>query len=136
MASQKKSREPSRKKVIVLLAAIGLPLFAILFSLSSFELRFINPRTNQQTVSLVALTLLVSLLFGALTFVLMRNLIKLFAERRLGVLGSKFRTRLVVGSVTERLINHLPTSLLVVPAGAEAVGPEARDFNAVTQEET
>ncbi len=99
MASQKEYREPSRKKVIVLLAAIGLPLFAILFSLSSFELRFINPRTNPQTVSLVALTLLVSLLFGALTFVLMRNLIKLFAERRLGVLGSKFRTRLVVGSL-------------------------------------
>ena len=45
-------------------------------------------------------------------------------------------TRLVVGSVTERVINHLPTSLLLVPAGAEAVGPEARDFNAVTQEET
>src|SRR5881392_35534 len=105
MAERKKSREPSRKKVIVLLAAIGLPLFAILFSLSSFELRFINPRTNQQTVSLVALTLLVSLLFGALTFVLGRNLIKLFAERRLGVLGSKFRTRIVVAGL---LLSFLP----------------------------
>src|SRR5258707_8994937 len=109
MASQKESREPSRKKVIVLLAAIGLPLFAILFSLSSFELRFINPRTNQQTVSLVALTLLVSLLFGALTFVLMRNLIKLFAERRMGVLGSKFRTRLVVGSL---LLSFIPVIVM------------------------
>src|SRR6266566_1295815 len=99
MASQKESREPSRKKVIVLLAAIGLPLFAILFSLSSFELRFINPRTNPQTVSLVALSAVVFLLFVTLTFVLARNLIKLFAERRLGVLGSKFRTRLVVGSL-------------------------------------
>src|SRR5438270_10416121 len=109
MASQKESREPSRKKVIVLLAAIGLPLFGILFSLSSFELRFINPRTNQQTVSLVALTLLVSLLFGALTFVLFRNLIKLFAERRLGVLGSKFRTRLVVGSL---LLSFIPVIVM------------------------
>ena len=79
MAERKEPRKPSRKKVILLLAAAGLPLFGILFSLSSFELRFINPRTNQQTVSLVALTLLVSLLFGALTFVLFRNLIKLFA---------------------------------------------------------
>src|SRR5690242_3125474 len=73
MALQKESRRPSRKKVILLLAAAGLPLFGILFSLSSFELRFINPKTSQQTVSLVALTLFVSLLFGALTFVLMRN---------------------------------------------------------------
>src|SRR2546427_11707622 len=35
--------------------------------------------------------------------------------------------RMVVGSVTERLINHLPTSLLVVPAPAAAGGPEARE---------
>ena len=109
MAERKKSREPSRKKAVLLLAAAGLPLFGILFSLSSFELRFINPRTNQQTVSLVALTLLVSLLFGALTFVLFRNLIKLFAERRLGVLGSKFRTRLVVGSL---LLSFIPVIVM------------------------
>src|SRR5213075_1490824 len=109
MAERKEPRKPSRKKVILLLAAAGLPLFGILFSLSSFELRFINPRTNQQTVSLVALTLLVSLLFVTLTFVLARNLIKLFAERRLGVLGSKFRTRLVVGSL---LLSFLPVIVM------------------------
>jgi two-component system nitrogen regulation sensor histidine kinase NtrY len=88
-----------RKRIILVLASLSLLLFGVLFSLSSFELRFIDPKTSQQTVSLVALTLLVSLLFGGLTFVLLRNLIKLFAERRLGVLGSKFRTRLVVGSL-------------------------------------
>src|SRR5262249_8338527 len=109
MPFQKESRRPSRKKVILLLAAAGLPLFGILFSLSSFELRFINPKTSQQAVSLVALTLFVSLLFGALTFVLMRNLIKLFAERRLGVLGSKFRTRLVVGSL---LLSFIPVIVM------------------------
>jgi two-component system nitrogen regulation sensor histidine kinase NtrY len=109
MASQKEIRRPSRKKMILLLVAAGLPLFGILFSLSSFELRFINPKTSQQTVSLVALTLFVSLLFGALTFVLMRNLIKLFAERRLGVLGSKFRTRLVVGSL---LLSFIPVIVM------------------------
>ena len=109
MPLQRETRAPSRKKVILLLVAAGLPLFGILFSLSSFELRFINPKTNQQTVSLVALTLFVSLLFGALTFVLMRNLIKLFAERRLGVLGSKFRTRLVVGSL---LLSFIPVIVM------------------------
>src|SRR5215467_1648390 len=109
MPLQKEFRRPSRKKMILLLAAAGLPLFGILFSLSSFELRFIDPKTNQQTVSLVALTLFVSLLFGALTFVLMRNLIKLFAERRLGVLGSKFRTRLVVGSL---LLSFIPVIVM------------------------
>ena len=88
---------------------MSLPLLAILVSLSSFEMRFIDPKTSGQTVSLVALTLLVSLLFGGLTFVLMRNLIKVFAERRLGVLGSKFRTRLVVGSL---LLSFVPVIVM------------------------
>ncbi|HZP18220.1 MAG TPA: ATP-binding protein [Terriglobales bacterium] len=98
-----------RKRIIVVLGALSLLLFAVLFSLSSFELRFIDPKTSQQTVLLVALTLLVSLLFGGLTFVLIRNLIKLFAERRLGVLGSKFRTRLVVGSL---LLSFIPVIVM------------------------
>jgi two-component system nitrogen regulation sensor histidine kinase NtrY len=79
------------------LLAIGITLlFAILLSESSFDLRFLNPDTNQQLLFFVTLTGLVFLLFVLLTFVLFRNVLKLFAERRLGVLGSKFRTRLVV----------------------------------------
>ncbi len=76
---------------------IGIALlFGLLLSQSSFDLPFLNPDTNQQLLFFAALSALVFLLFVALTFVLMRNLLKLFAERRLGVLGSKFRTRLVV----------------------------------------
>jgi two-component system, NtrC family, nitrogen regulation sensor histidine kinase NtrY len=100
---------PSRKKIILLLAAGSLLLFAILLLLSSFDLPFINPETNQQTVFLAALSAIVFLLFVTLTFVLARNLIKLFAERRLGVLGSKFRTRLVVGSL---LLSFIPVIVM------------------------
>lgn len=53
--------------------------------------------------------MLVFLLFVALTFVLARNLLKLFAERRMGVLGSTFRTRLVVASL---LLSFLPTIIM------------------------
>jgi len=35
--------------------------------------------------------------------------------------GKGWTERVLVGSVTERLLNHLPTSLLVVPVGAAAV---------------
>ena len=39
--------------------------------------------------------------------------------------GKSWAERVLVGSVTERLLNHLPTSLVVVPvlAAAEAVEP-------------
>ncbi|SRR5216683_157916 len=43
--------------------------------------------------------------------------------------------RMLVGSVTEGLINHLPTSLLVVPAGAAPVGPDAGELITVHHEE-
>jgi len=99
----------SRRNLIIILAVPSALLFAVLFSLSSSELSFIKPKTSEETVVLVSLTILVSLLFGGLTFVLLRNLIKVFAERRLGVLGSKFRTRLVVGSL---LLSFVPVIVM------------------------
>jgi len=97
-------KPPSRKKVIIPLAVGIALLFGVLLSLTSFDLP-LNPNTNQQLLFFVSLFALIFLLFVALTFVLIRNLLKLFAERRLGVLGSKFRTRLVVGSL---LLSFLP----------------------------
>jgi hypothetical protein len=95
----------SRKKLIYTLAVAVLILFAIIVSQTSFDLPFLNPNTNQQIAFFAGLSLVIFLLFLALTFVLARNLLKLAAERRLGVLGSKFRTRLVVVNL---LLSFLP----------------------------
>src|SRR5215831_5643301 len=89
----------SRKQVIILLAIAVFLLLAILVSQTAFDLKFLQPGNNQEIVVFAALSALIFLLFVALTFVLARNLLKLFAERRLGVLGSKFRTRMVVGGL-------------------------------------
>ena len=93
-----------RKKAIILLTIGILLLFGLLLSQSSFDLPFLNPDTNQQLLFFAALSAVIFLLFVALTFVLARNLLKLFAERRLGVLGSKFRTRLVVAGLMLSLL--------------------------------
>ncbi len=42
---------------------------------------------------------LIFLLFVALTFVLIRTLLRLYAERKTGVLGSKFRSHMVMGAL-------------------------------------
>lgn len=94
-----------RRKLIYTLTAGVFLLLAIIVSQTSFDLPFLNPDSNQQLAFFAALSALIFLLFVALTFVLARNLIKLFAERRLGVLGSKFRTRLVVAGL---LLSFLP----------------------------
>ncbi len=99
------NQKPSSRKKVIIPLAVGIALlFGVLLSLTSFDLP-LNPNTNQQLLFFASLSALIFLLFVALTFVLARNLLKLFAERRLGVLGSKFRTRLVVGSL---LLSFLP----------------------------
>ena len=102
-------KNAKRKRVIVLLAIAVFLLFAILVSQTAFNQTILRPDTNQQVVVFYALSLLISLLFVALTFVLARNLLKLFAERRLGVLGSKFRTRMVVGAL---LLSFVPVMVM------------------------
>ncbi len=98
-----------RKQVIILLSISVFLLLAILVSETAFDLNFLHPGNNQEIVVLAALSALIFLLFVALTFVLMRNLLKLFAERRLGVLGSKFRTRMVAGAL---LLSSLPVVVM------------------------
>lgn len=74
-------------------------LFGVVFSQQAFNLKQLRPDSAQQTLVLVSLSALVFLLLVVLTFVLFRNLLKLYAERRLGVLGSRFRTRMVIGAL-------------------------------------
>ncbi|HEX8812066.1 MAG TPA: HAMP domain-containing protein, partial [Terracidiphilus sp.] len=98
-----------RKQAIILLAISVFVLLAILVSQTAFDLTFLRPGNNQDIVVFAALSALIFLLFVALTFVLLRNLLKLFAERRLGVLGSKFRTRMVAGAL---LLSSLPVMVM------------------------
>ncbi len=88
--------------------ALGIGAFLLLAALvlqASFNLKFISPDSNQELLFFAGLSGLIFLAFVALTIVLGRNLLKLYAERRQGVAGSKFRTRLVVVSL---LLSFLP----------------------------
>ncbi len=98
-----------RKQVIILLSISVFLLLGFLVSQTSFDQTFLRPGNNQDIVVFAALSALIFLLFVALTFVLLRNLLKLFAERRLGVLGSKFRTRMVAGAL---LLSSLPVVMM------------------------
>jgi nitrogen fixation/metabolism regulation signal transduction histidine kinase len=99
------TRTSSRRKAVIALAIGAFLLLAILVAQASFNLKFISPDSNQQLLFFAGLTGLIFFAFVALTLVLGRNLVKLYAERRQGVAGSKFRTRLVVVSL---LLSFLP----------------------------
>ncbi|MBI2677914.1 MAG: HAMP domain-containing protein [Candidatus Koribacter versatilis] len=111
MASTPQNPKSSGRRmtgVIILLVVVVL-LFLALASQTAFNLTFLRPETSEQTLLFTALSALIFLVFVALTFVLGRNLLKLYAERRTGVLGSKFRTRMVVGAL---LLSFLPVIFL------------------------
>ncbi|HYM78544.1 MAG TPA: ATP-binding protein [Candidatus Dormibacteraeota bacterium] len=108
-APTRAANRPNRKLVIILLAVAVILLFVVLASQTAFNNTILRADTNQQAIVFYALSVLISLLFVALTFVLARNLLKLFAERRMGVLGSKFRTRMVAGAL---LLSFVPVMVM------------------------
>jgi len=94
---------------VIALGVTAFLLLAILVLQGSFNLKFISPDSNQQLLFFAGLSALIFLLFVALTVVLGRNLLKLYAERQQGVAGSKFRTRLVV---VHLLLSFLPVIVM------------------------
>src|ERR1019366_2501902 len=81
---QKRSRTPA---IVALSIAVFL-LFGVIFSQATFKLTFLQPDTSEET-----------LIFVALTFVLLRILLRLYAERKTGVMGSRLRSRMVMGAL-------------------------------------
>jgi hypothetical protein len=80
--------------------AIGIfVLFGVIFSQAAFNLTFLRPDTTEQTLVFAALSAIIFLLLVALSFVLVRNLLKLYLERQTAKLGSKFRTKMVLGAL-------------------------------------
>ena len=102
-----------RRAMLIPLAIAVLILFGLVFSQTAFNLKALQPGSVEQTLFLVGLSALVFLLLVSLTFVLLRNLLKLYAERQLGVLGSRFRTRMVIGGL---LLSFAPSIVMFMYA--------------------
>jgi hypothetical protein len=105
VASASKPEPRRRRRTLIILLAVAIfLLFLFIFSQQAFNLTFLRPDSNEQTLIFAALSALIFLLLVALTFVLFRTLLKLYAERRGGVLGSKFRWRMAVGALALSLL--------------------------------
>src|SRR5271169_6950880 len=91
--------KPSRTPAIVALSVCIFFLFAIIFAQATFNLTFLQPDTSEETIIFAAVSALIFLLFVALTFVLLRTLLRLYAERKAGALGSRFRSQMVLGAL-------------------------------------
>ena len=90
-----KSHRRRSVALIVLLFVVPI-LFVVGWSLASLNLSFIRPADAQETIVLLGLSTFIVVAFVIFGLILLRILLKLYAERKRQQLGSQFKTKLVV----------------------------------------
>src|SRR5580698_10049609 len=93
-----------RKAWIIALCTCVLLLFFGLLALNAFNLKFLNPATTQQIFVFTGLSIVVFLLFVTVLLLLVRNVLKLYADQRSRVMGTRLRTRMLWGAMLVSLI--------------------------------
>ena len=93
-----------RKQLITALGATGLVVFLIFASLNAWKPSFLNPATTAQIVVYTALSAVAFLVFIGVMLTLVRNVLKLFADQKSRVMGSRLRTRMLWGAVLVSLV--------------------------------
>jgi nitrogen fixation/metabolism regulation signal transduction histidine kinase len=75
-----------------------------LVTLNAFNLNILNPASPLQTLVFLALSVIAFLLFVAVLVLLVRNILKLYADQRSRVLGTRLRTRMLWGAVLVSIV--------------------------------
>jgi len=92
----------NRRRRAVLLLTLGVVLFfALLGALQWFNtsgISFLNPETSGETLAFTGLTVVLFLLLLVQLMLLLRNLLKLYADQGSSALGARLRTRMVLGA--------------------------------------
>jgi two-component system, NtrC family, nitrogen regulation sensor histidine kinase NtrY len=91
-----------RLRLIVLLGSAVILVFALLGGLQAFntsKVSFLNPDTTGETLAFTGLTVVLFLMLIALLVLLLRNLLKLYADQGSRALGARLRNRMVLGAV-------------------------------------
>ena len=95
-----------RKVLAIVLGVCLLVLLTALIALNAFnrEVSFLTPATTEQTFVFTGLSAVAFLLFVAVFVLLVRNVLKLYADQRNRLLGSRLRTRMLTGAVLVSLV--------------------------------
>ncbi|HXZ20187.1 MAG TPA: ATP-binding protein [Candidatus Acidoferrales bacterium] len=106
-------RVPGRKRRVrkLPLIAAGMALailLTVILTLGSFRMPF-EPESPTALLILFCVSMFVVVAFLVFSFVLLRSLLRLWTDRRTGLMGSRFRTKMVFGAMG---ISLLPVVLL------------------------
>lgn len=102
--------ETNRRKIwTIALGLCLLVLLATLVALQAFNVKFLNPTTTGQIFVFTGLSVVAFLLFVTVLILLARNVLKLYAEQRSRVMGTRLRTRMLMGAL---LVSLLPIAFM------------------------
>ncbi len=88
-----------RRRTVVFLAAGVLLFFAVLGALQAFNpIPFLNPETSGETLAFTGLTVVIFLSLLVFLLLLLRAILKLYADQSSSALGARLRTRMVLGA--------------------------------------
>jgi hypothetical protein len=93
-----------RKIVIIVLGSIAVVLLGTFTALNAFHLKFLTPATTGEIVVFSGLSAVAFLLFVVVLVLLVRNVLKLYADQRSSVMGTRLRTRMLWGAVLVSVI--------------------------------
>jgi nitrogen fixation/metabolism regulation signal transduction histidine kinase len=93
-----------RGVLVITLSVCLLILFLALATLNAFNLNFLNPASPLQTLVFIGLSVVAFLLFVGVLVLLVRNVLKLYADQRNRILGTRLRTRMLWGAVLVSLV--------------------------------
>ena len=96
-----------RRRTIALLAGGVLVALALLGALNAFNtssIHFLNPDTSGETLAFTGVIILVFLVLLAFLLLLLRTIVKLYADQSSSALGARLRTRMVLGAALIALI--------------------------------
>src|SRR5450759_3763257 len=92
-----------RKTFTIILGSVLLILFCVFAAMNAFN-NFLNPAPTGETLVFIGLSFVAFLLFVVVLVLLVRNVLKLYADQRSRVMGSRLRTRMLWGAVLVSLI--------------------------------
>jgi nitrogen fixation/metabolism regulation signal transduction histidine kinase len=88
-----------RRALVIALGGCLILLFLGLATLNAFKLNFLDPASPTQTLIFTSLSILAFLLFVGVLVLLVRNFLKLYADQRSRILGTRLRTRMLWGAI-------------------------------------
>jgi two-component system nitrogen regulation sensor histidine kinase NtrY len=95
----------SRRRIYTItLGTVALVLLSAFAAMNAFNLKFLNPATTADTVVFIGLSFVVFLIFVTVLVLLVRNVLKLYADQRGRVMGTRLRIRMLWGAVLVALV--------------------------------